>query len=81
MFCPWGDATWLLAELDREDPDIARPLRPRHGVPRTRSVSLAEIEHVRGPRRLTIDRHLYFTADKPISAYAEGARRLQRINA
>jgi hypothetical protein len=23
LFCPWNGATWLLAELDPEDPDIA----------------------------------------------------------
>ncbi len=23
IFCPWGGATWLLSELDRQDPDIA----------------------------------------------------------
>lgn len=51
------------------------------GCPELGNVSLAEIESVRGPGGLTIERDLHFVADKPLSAYAEEARRLQHINA
>ena len=51
------------------------------GCPELGKVSLAEIEDVRGRAGSPSIAISTATADKPISAYAEEARRLQRINA
>ena len=80
LFFPWGAATWLLTELDPENPDIAFGLCDLGmGTPELGYVSLEEIESVRF-RGLGIERDLHFVADKTLSAYADEARRLGRIN-
>jgi hypothetical protein len=80
LFCPWGAATWLLTELDPEDPDIAFGLCDLGmGFPELGNVSLSEIESVTGPGGLTIERDIHFATDKTLSAYAEEARLHQRI--
>ena len=82
LFCPWGGATWLLTELDPEDPDIAFGLCDLGmGFPELGTVSLSELESLTGPGGLRIERDLYFTAEKTLSAYADEARRLSRIQA
>ena len=55
LFVPWGAATWLLTELDPEDPDIAFGLCDLGmQCPELGSVSLSEIASARGPGGLTI---------------------------
>ena len=82
LFCPWGDATWLLTELDPEDPDLAFGLCDLgQGFPELGSVSLSEIAELRGPGGLTIERDIHFQAHKNIQAYADDARRSRRISA
>ena len=44
------------------------------GYPELGSVSLSEIAAVRGRKGLPIERDLHFTADRPLSAYADDAR-------
>lgn len=80
LFCPWGGATWLLTELDPEDPDIAFGLCDLGlGFPELGTVRISELESVRGPGGLRIERDLYFSPDKPLSAYADEAARAERI--
>ena len=75
LFTPDGAATWLLTELDPNDPDIAFGLCDLGmGYPELGSMSLSEITAVRGKLGLPIERDLYFEADKPLSAYADEAR-------
>jgi hypothetical protein len=82
LFCPWGEAIWLLTELDPEDPDIAFGLCDLGmGFPELGSVRLSEIAAVRGPGGLGIERDLDFTPSKTLSAYAEEARRAGCIQA
>ena len=72
LFNPAGAATWLLTEL--ED-DIAFGLCDLgHGSPELGSVSITELEAIKGPLGTGIERDMYFTADKTISQYAEAAR-------
>ena len=62
---------WLLTETDPDDTDVAFGLysidrrRPRAGV-----VRMPEIAAVRGAPGLPVERDLWFTADRPLSAYA-----------
>src|SRR6202023_1496906 len=80
LFAPWGGATWLLTELDPDNPDIAFGLCDLGmGCPELGSVSLAEIESIRSPGGLLIERDLYFKPTKTLQAYADEARREQRI--
>lgn len=80
LFCPWSAATWLLTELDPDDPDIAFGLCDLGmGFPELGSVRLSEIESVTGPGGLRIERDTNFTAHKSLEGYAEAARLQQRI--
>lgn len=80
LFCPWGAATWLLTELDPEQPDIAFGLCDLGmGEPEIGSVSLGEIADLRGPGGLRIERDRHFEAKQTLTAYAEEARRAGRI--
>ena len=80
LFTPDANATWLLSECDLDEPDrIFALCDPGLGCPELGYVSLAEIMEVRGPLGLPVERDLYFTADKPLSAYAEEARVKGRI--
>lgn len=75
LFTPDAGATWLLTELDPDDPDIAFGLCDLGlGCPELGSVSLKEIQSVRGRLGLRVERDTGFVADRPLSAYASAAR-------
>lgn len=75
LFTPDAGCTWLLTELDVNDPDLAFGLCDLGmGFPELGSVRISEIEDVRGPLGLPIERDMYFRAEKTLSAYAEQAR-------
>lgn len=74
LFTPDAGCTWLLTELDPDDPDIAFGLCDLGmGFPELGSVSIAELEAVRGKLGLPIERDLNFMPTKAISAYADEA--------
>lgn len=76
LFSPDGSATWLISECDPDDPDRLFGLCDLgFGCPELGYVSLAEITAVRGKLGLPVERDDHFIADKPLSAYAEAARR------
>jgi len=82
LFTPDGNCTWLLTELDPQEPDIAFGLCDLGmGSPELGSVRISELESVRGPMGLAIERDRYFTPDKTISAYAAEARASGQIKA
>ena len=82
LFNPCGAATWLLTEIEPDDPDIAWGLRDLGmGFPEFGTVSLSELASIKGPFGLGIERDLHFNTDKPISAYIDEASKLGRINA
>jgi hypothetical protein len=82
LFTPDGAATWLLTELDPEDPDIAFGLCDLGmGFPELGTVSIAELEAVRGRLGLAVERDRHFAATKPLSAYADEAMKSGAINA
>lgn len=75
LFTPDAGCTWLLTEIDPEDPDTAFGLCDLGlGYAELGSVSLSELESVRGRLNLPVERDLYFTATKALSAYADEAR-------
>lgn len=74
LFYPAGAATWLLTEIDPDEPDVAWGLCDLGmGFPEFGTVSLGELESFRGKAGLRIERDLYFTAKAPISRYIEAS--------
>jgi hypothetical protein len=79
LFMPGTDCTWLITELDPEDPDIAFGLCDLGmGFPELGYVSLNEITNVK-TRFGGVERDLYFMAKYPISVYADAARSCEQI--
>lgn len=82
LFTPDANATWLLTELDPDDPSVAFGLADLGlGMPELGYISLAELAGFRGHLGLPVERDLQFQANKPLSAYATEARRTGRITA
>ncbi|AMY00711.1 DUF2958 domain-containing protein [Mesorhizobium ciceri] len=80
LFTPDAGATWLLTEIDPDDPDLAFGLCDLGlGCPEIGSLSLSELTAVRGRLGLPVERDLHFRPDKSLSAYASEAQRLGRI--
>ena len=79
-FNPCGAATWLITEMD-EDGIMYGLSNLGMGFPELGSVSLAELESVKLPFGLGIERDLHFEADKTLVEYANEARASGRIAA
>jgi len=80
LFTPDAAATWLLARIDPEEPDMAFGLCDLGvGFPELGYVYLPELAELRGRLGLPVERDLYFTPDKPLLAYAEEAYQRGRI--
>lgn len=78
LFTPWGGATWLLSELDEHG--VAFGLCDLGlGSPELGYVAIDDIEAIRGPFGLRVERERYTTLDKPLTEYADEARREGRI--
>lgn len=81
LFNPYGLGTWLLSELDPDDPDIAFGLADL-GFPELGSVSMSELREWRHPVfRQGIERDLFWSARKTLRAYADEARKAGHIAA
>lgn len=82
LFTPDAGCTWLLTEIDPDEPDIAFGLCDLGmGFPELGSVSLSELESVHGRLGLPVERDLHFRPIKTLSAYADEARRHEAIQA
>ena len=80
LYMPDASASWLLSEIDPDDTDLAFGLCDLGlGFPELGYVRLSEIAGLRGHIGLPVARDDDFTAHGPISAYADAARRAQRI--
>lgn len=83
LFTPDAGATWLLSELDpyaEGDDDLAFGLCDLGlGFPELGYVRVSEIEGLRGKLGLPVERDQHVTLDKPLSHYADEARRARRI--
>ena len=82
LFTPDAGATWLLTEIDPDEPDLPFGLCDLGlGFPELGSVSLSELAALRGRLGLPVERDLHFVAKKPLSAYAEEASKAGHIRA
>jgi hypothetical protein len=80
LFNPCGAGTWLLTELDPNEPDIAFGLCDLGiGCAELGSVSIAELEGVRGPFGIGIERDRHWTPEKSLMGYAREAWQAGRI--
>lgn len=79
FFLPSTNATWLFSELAADGDTLFGLCDLGHGTPELGYASLAEIQALRGPMRLLVERDRSFRADKPLSAYADEARHHGRI--
>ena len=78
LFAPWGGATWLLSEMTEDG--IGFGLADLgFGEPELGYIEVEELQKVRGPFGLTIERDAHFKADKSLDAYATIANREGRI--
>ncbi|TGW07031.1 DUF2958 domain-containing protein [Mesorhizobium sp. M2D.F.Ca.ET.145.01.1.1] len=74
LFNPVGAATWLLTELDADGDTLFGLCDLGFGFPELGSVSLAELQTVKGPLGLGVERDLSFRARFALSVYTEAAR-------
>ena len=82
LFTPDAGATWLLSEIDPDEPDLAFGLCDLGlGFPELGLVSLSELASVRGKLGLAVERDLHFVAKKPLSVYAREASEACHIRA
>ncbi len=80
LFTPDANATWLVSELDPEDPDQAFALCDLGmGFPELGYVSIAELSTIKGRLGLPVERDLHFKGKYPLSVYARTARHVGRI--
>ena len=71
LFTPDAGCTWLLSELDPEEPDIAFGLCDLGlGFPELGYVSISEIARLRGNLGLSVERELSFKATKSLLEYS-----------
>lgn len=75
LFTPDANCTWLLASIDPAEPDIAFGLCDLGlGFPELGTVSLAELESVRGRLGLPVERDRHWEPTHPLSAYAAASK-------
>jgi hypothetical protein len=71
LFTPDAHATWLLTELDPEDADTAYGLCDLGlGAPELAYIKLSDLETIRGPQKLPVERDLHFKPRRSLSEYA-----------
>jgi hypothetical protein len=81
LFTPDAHATWLLTELDPADGDTAYGLCDVGlGAPELGHVKMSDLEAIRGPRKLPVQRDLHFTPRRRLSEYAALAIKDGSIN-
>ncbi len=74
FFDPCGAATWLITQMDPDEPDILFGLCDLGmGFPELGNVSLSELQNVKGRLGLGIERDLHFVGRYPLSVYVEAA--------
>ena len=74
LFNPCGAATWLLTELDPDEPDIAFGLCDLGmGTPELGTVRISELESYRGRLGLGIERDMHWTPRGTLRDYARAA--------
>jgi hypothetical protein len=80
FFTPDAQCTWLISELDPDDPDRLFGLCDLGlGYPELGYLSLREVSALRGRLGLPVERDLHFVANRPLSSYTKDARAKGRL--
>jgi hypothetical protein len=80
LFTPDANCTWLITEIDPDQPDLAFGLCDLGmGFPELGYISLTEIKALRGYLGLPVERDQSFEGKYPISVYARAASYNQSI--
>lgn len=79
FFTPDASATWLFTELAPDGDTLFGLADLGHGTPELGYASLAEIQALRGPLRLLVERDRHFRPTKTLSEYASAAWSKGRI--
>lgn len=81
LFLPCTGFTWLLSELDPDNPDIAFGLCDLGmGFPELGSVLISELEDLSiGNDAIKVERDLHFEAEYPMSVYSFAANAVEMI--
>jgi hypothetical protein len=79
LFNPLGAATWLATELDEDGDTLFGLADLGFGCPELGHFSLSEIEAIRLPFGLYVERDLSFESSFPLSVWSECARRAGSI--
>ncbi len=77
-FTPWANATWLITEMEPDGLCFGL-CDMGHGTPELGYVSVEELESIKGPFGLRIERDLHFHPTRPLSEYTIAARAARRI--
>jgi hypothetical protein len=81
LVTPDAHATWLLTELDPADGDTAYGLCDVGlGAPELAHVKLSDLEAIRGPNKLPVQRDLHFKPKHRLGEYVARARMDGSIN-
>ena len=81
LFTPDAHATWLLTELDPADGDTAYGLCDVGlGAPELAHIKLSDLEAIRGPNKLPVQRDLHFKPKHRLGEYFARARMDGSIN-
>jgi hypothetical protein len=81
LFTPDAHATWLLTELDPIDGDTSFGLCDLGlGMPELGFVRLSDLEAIRGPLNLPVERDLHFTPRRTLSEYLRLAQADGSVN-
>ncbi|MCG8041302.1 MAG: DUF2958 domain-containing protein [Candidatus Thiodiazotropha endolucinida] len=74
LFTPDAACTWLLSELDPDDPDIAFGLCDLgFGTPELGSIRISELEQVKGRLGLPVERDMHFQPKHTLAVYSRAA--------
>jgi len=74
LFTPDASFTWLISEINPEEPEIAFGLCDLGmGMPELGYIYLPEIFALRGKLGLPVERDLWFEGKHPLSTYAKAA--------
>lgn len=81
FFNPAGAGAWLATELDVDGDTLFGLADLGFGCPEIGSFSLAELESIRLPFGLRIERDIAFSTEHALSAWAEAARASDSLGA
>ncbi len=74
-FTAFGSATWLISEIDPDNMNIAFGLADLgFGSPELGDVSISELQAIRGPLGLCVERDLHWEPELTLADYADLAR-------